>query len=803
MKRLACVGKVFLSSLLVCTMILGSSACGKKQAKQENSSVEEVDVTDMIINASDDIAELAEDEDNIDYITDDTYELLGENVYTVLRDDYEAGVLSTDEYVQDCLYVQYQDQELLDDKYRDLEVPAYHHADSLIDEYLDDLSDDTLDYYIHKLFLGDITFDSDEQISNMDFENNNVKTNIQNPFMNTVYADEGDQETSVRNLSLCEVSRNQNFIIWYTSWPGADYCTPEQAERIGDILEDSVEKYDILFNTSFDSNSKYFAKGKTYNQQISILQKRFPEFNAEDLYDNAINIYIVNFTAALAQYNTTDDKIKERVLIKIQDLFDGTPRGISTTPYILVNPSILDDSESEHQFLNHELFHHYEAYLLGGSCEYYAENTFEMEAFANFAGSLITEKTDEYGYYNEHARNWVHAPNCIMGELLHVYGEEPAGYAFYYMLYHYYMEKNDLSLVRNAIFSHQILQYLESNSTQEERVHIMQNAILDGINVDHENKNLDPITYEEPLLNPARTHDADDPSLYYMACGELYPVGVQYIELNPKENCGYALQLMIEDRKTNVGIASYFLGYSEETNQYELIDTYVSTGIPGKTYLFDTNDNIYDRYYVAIANTSYEKINQFRYQVIWNEVEIEDTEEEWTEEHTTEEDIDDSVTEEAYDVTEAPNGDDEIGRLIAQHKLTREDLPESGYISFEADVDDIGMENQLTHYYSTFYYNGNKFTRVVITEVYRNDVDDEDIEFMLSVMNESETSDYKNNGIKNGKTVTMEVKEDNVSFPNEEYDNVDSMIEYLNELGEYSSPWGGGSLKYVNFTPSL
>ena len=164
-----------------------------------------------------------------------------------IYEDYRDGNISTDEYVRYLLYAEF-DRSLLDEKYLNLPFDLSVHSEDLIDKYYNELS----------------------------------------------------TENTMINLNQVLLSKNGNFIIWYTT-TGDSKTTKENAKKIGDSLEKAVEQCKNLFNLDFKYSPNIFSKGKNYTNQLNILK-------ANDINENYINsampIYLVNYgeNSSITQY---------------------------------------------------------------------------------------------------------------------------------------------------------------------------------------------------------------------------------------------------------------------------------------------------------------------------------------------------------------------------------------------------------------------------------------------------------------------------------------------------------------------
>ena len=246
-----------------------------------------------------------------------------------LYSDYMNNNITTDEYVRYLLYTQY-DTSMLDKKYQKLlKSDSSINIEDLINKYYKELSTETLNYYAKKINLNNITFELDKENEEQTDDN---KIALSDMFIQTVYA----KSDKVTNLNKVVLSKNGNFVVWYTT-TGNSATNYESALKIADGLENTISKYDSLFNSKYNYNSNVISKGTTYKNQQKILENSNIDTN---YLESAMQIYLVNYNdSSSAQYISGYGKGKEI----LNSVFGGDNYGTIAYPYIVIKPSSFND----------------------------------------------------------------------------------------------------------------------------------------------------------------------------------------------------------------------------------------------------------------------------------------------------------------------------------------------------------------------------------------------------------------------------------------------------------------------------
>ena len=505
-------------------------------------------------------------------------------VTELLWQDFQNGELTTDEYVRYLLYTQY-DTSMLDEKYQNLlKSDDAINIEELITRYYEDLSTETLNYFAKKINLNNITFEVEKENEETKEDN---KIALADLFVQTVYA----KSDKVTNLNKAVLSKNGNFVVWYTT-TGNSATNYESAVKIADGLENTISKYDSLFKSNYSYNSNVISKGTTYKNQQKILEN----LNIDPNYlESAMQIYLVNYNdSSAAQYISGYGKVKEI----LNSVFGGDSYGTIAYPYIVIKPSSFNDFERLEQLYNHEIFHHYQRDILCGKNEcsmssdpYYSDST------ANWASALSTNKTTSSGFLNEWAQVYRFNSNSLLGRYINQYGESKAAYAMFVYLYNYSnIVDNGTQKIIDAMYKSNFLEYLEDNSTLEERKNIQKEIALKNLTLNYSNNNLNIPTESRSMTNINDTINIKKNDVYMEDVG-IGKMGLTYFAINLKSE--EAIKITID--KDNNYIDAILVAQNEN-DDYVIID---SSDNKGNQIIFDTNNyNDYRKFYLITYNNN-------------------------------------------------------------------------------------------------------------------------------------------------------------------------------------------------------
>ncbi len=496
--------------------------------------------------------------------------------------DYNQGIISTDEYVRYMLYSEY-DMNLLNDKYKFFRSNSLIHTDELINEYYDELSDETLKYYLGKINLDDVTF----ELNNENIENN--KFSFSDLIVDKVYA----KAQNVTNLNKVVLSKNGNFIVWYTT-TGDSATDYESAKKVADGLEYTVEQYERLFGYKYKYSANIVSKGNTYNNQKKILENN--GINSTYL-ESAMQVYLINYSdSSLAKYVGKTAKLGEL----FNKFKGGDSNGAIIDPYILIKPSSFDDFERLEQLYNHELFHHYQHSILCGSdiCEM-GSDPYIGEATANWASSLTTKKTNDYGFLNEWAGTARSYSNVLMGkDFVDKYSAGTVGYALFVYLNNYSSTVNDgTTKIIKSMYEDDSLKYLSDNAEREQLANIQENIALKNLTQDYSNKNLNAdknFGSKVPIESIISSTDSSNNLSNFYKQIRIPQIGVHYYLISDNSKHAFKIELT----RDNYYISIYII--SKKDGKYSIVD---SSKNSNQSITFDTNKyGDFDSLYIAISN---------------------------------------------------------------------------------------------------------------------------------------------------------------------------------------------------------
>lgn len=505
----------------------------------------------------------------------------GISVVDKIWQDYNTGKINADEYVKYMLYADY-DNDLLADKYKSNNDVDLIEIESFIDKHYDELSDETLKYYLSKINLDNITF-------KLDKENGNNIVGGLDFFIESVYA----KSENVTNLNKVILSKNGNFVVWYTT-TGDSATDYESAKKVAEGLENTIDEYTKLFGYNYSYNSNVFSKGNTYKDQLKVLENS----NIDTKYlESAMQIYLVNYTdSSLAKYVG-----RTAFLGRLWNTFKGGDEyGSVVSPYIIIKPSSFNDFERLEQLYNHELFHHYQYEVLCGhsECEV-GSDPYILESTANWASSLVTKKTTNSGFLNEWAGTSRNFSNSLMSKSFEEkHGIGNVGYALFVYLNNYSNYVNDgTSNIIKSIYQDDALEYIKKTADRDSLMKIQENIAIKNLSQDYLNKNLieDPNYHGKVPIESiiSYTNESNNLNRIYRDIG-ISTTAIQYYKIT--DNSNYAFEINLT--RDNYYIATFII--AQKDGKYTMVDKSVNDNT---NHTFNTNDyGKYDCLYMAVAN---------------------------------------------------------------------------------------------------------------------------------------------------------------------------------------------------------
>lgn len=494
--------------------------------------------------------------------------------------DFQNGEITTDEYVKYNIYAKY-DKSMLDQKYS--KIPDMGNIETLIKKYHNELSDETLQYYVEKVNLNNVTFELGKENTSSESEE---KIGLSDFFVSKVYA----KSNKVTNLNKAVLSKNGKFVVWYTTTgdSASDYNT---AKKVADGLEVTVTQYDELFESKYSYSLNFLHKGKTYENQLKVLESSGID---KSYLEGAMQVYLIEHdSSALATYYGGNG-----ILIDLFNKFvGGDKNGSIALPYIIIKPSSFSDFERLEQLYNHEMFHHYQYYVLAEKLnKEFGEDEYIFDATANWASALITNKTTTKGYLNEWAGEARRFSSDLMSkELAKTYGKDYLAYALFVYLYNYSTEVEDgTEKIIQSMYENDSLKYLQENSTTAERRGVLLDMALKNLSQDYSNKNL--IVYKE--YNSGVTIKQTIKDNAEMNNIKVNRLGIDYYTLN-KENSDF--NIYINEEKNSIKEV-YAMIISEKDGVFNKI-AWLDLN-KNERLLGTTNPINYDNVYLIVVNSS-------------------------------------------------------------------------------------------------------------------------------------------------------------------------------------------------------
>lgn len=323
------------------------------------------------------------------------------STYQKLKTDYDKGNIDVNTYFTQLVYCEY-DTEKLDEKYKsDVDTFTISNNDEimyLIENYRDKLDKDILKFYIENITLQNVVLgekESDSQIKKQSHNNKRYEIKLMS---NEDEWNTYTQNAANHHLDKVCLSRNDNFLIWYTD-TGEDAITEQQLKDISNGLEDTIREYEKIFGVEYTytplTDSVF---GKDYKNATILLEENGMSVSQ---IKESMSVYIYNSgeNNSAASYTVVDPAWYKEVL-----LYLGADKNnaIVTYPYIHINKnSFSTENESLKQLYRHELFHHFQ-YIFGQSTigKPCSINDNYSDATANLASALTCDAKTQNSFLN-------------------------------------------------------------------------------------------------------------------------------------------------------------------------------------------------------------------------------------------------------------------------------------------------------------------------------------------------------------------------------------------------------------------
>ncbi|MBQ7809631.1 MAG: hypothetical protein IJ346_01525 [Clostridia bacterium] len=363
--------------------------------------------------------------------------------------DYEEGKIDVNTYFTQLFYCEYNTAKL-DDKYKS-DYEGFTSSENkklndLIEKHGDDIDENMIKAYAEKLNMADVKIvcrdNNSPSVGSKAYKASgyNIKTltnsaNVEKTTETTTateatISEEELAKQDIQNHELDRVilSQSENFLIWYTTI-GEDAVTTEEAQSIAEGLEDTIARYNQLFDLEFDySPAIEWSISTNYKEAVKVLENNSI---SKSFLNTAMNVYIYNSGSegpAASHNKISSDGLSQAIAKFLDD-------GYVAYPYIHINRQAFNDEERLQQLYNHELFHEYQdIYARELGADYSTAPMVYSDATANMASALAAEYNTTSSFLNDWASQYFANDNTnlqsITDSVSYGYGAFPYFYAY-------------------------------------------------------------------------------------------------------------------------------------------------------------------------------------------------------------------------------------------------------------------------------------------------------------------------------------------------------------------------------------
>ena len=474
----------------------------------------------------------------------------------------------------------------LDDNYKSDELYYSTGCQSKLLELLENHKDE-LDTAIVKEYIENVTL---HNVSLGDGTAVQPQSNLEKKYEVMLLDNKEEDKSNAKNHRLDKVtlSRNENFLIWYTD-VGSDAITEEQLQQISNGLESSISKFEETFGVDYS----YFP------YQDAIFNDDYK--NAKEvLKKNGIHVNKINSAMSVYIYDTGSENILATytqpygaylILDFVVQLGLNDNDGIVTFPYIVINKKgFSPKDESLKQLYTHELFHHFQyLFCRSTSGERCVTNGY-AEGMANFASAISSGVNSTNNFLN----NWagIYTKN-VSTTLEKITDGASYGYGTFPYLYVYSKVVNNwTSTLMNAHNETDPYGYIKNNTSTKDLIKVSETVTYNTLAKKYDNKSL----YTDKnvaLTDFIRTSKVLEQTIYAGAINYYGVSGNNIIEV-------------ISGNKDYVGIKFY--GYKDGIYT-ELASSMDKIEIDLTYYVR------YDKFYVAVYNADITNSNTYTIEV--------------------------------------------------------------------------------------------------------------------------------------------------------------------------------------------
>ena len=414
-----------------------------------------------------------------------------------IKKDYESGKLNVNDYFKQLVYLEF-DSSKLDKKYNSdystLISTEQLDTPNILDEKHEELDKDIVKFYLTNKLMKNVKLVDETSLKKQSNNNNKYKV--------TQLKDENDKNNASNHfLNKVKLSRNKNFLIWYTN-TGDDAITEEQLNSIANGLEDSIIEYEKIFGVVFSYDpyvdNKYFNDDYDWAEEVLSINNL-----STNVLKTAMSVYIYDTgsSSTAASYRDEEDAKKDINRSLIFDLMDED--GIINYPYIVINKQAIEtNNESLVQLYNHELFHHFQYLYCMSTIEDRCPKNFVLtEGLANFASSRVSKVTGRNNFLNEWAGIYAQNTSNKLVEIVNYAGD--GGYALFTYFDAYYNNiANSKEILMEAHTKNDAIKYISEKTEKEDLINTINELAYKTLSQDYDNSSLfstQKINYKQEL----------------------------------------------------------------------------------------------------------------------------------------------------------------------------------------------------------------------------------------------------------------------------------------------------------------
>lgn len=506
-----------------------------------------------------------------------------------LTEAFEKGEISADTYVLQLAYSLYDVKKLNSSYKSDNDIDFAPDISRVIMQYADELSDETLEYIVEKIFMSDIKIGPDASGNTVAHKEN------WNLFLKKVYADEGEDEDESEDevkgngyditvLDKAILSRNGKFLIWYTETGNSKIKTEmveELAKTIEEISDDIGELLDI--DWAYDYSK---INASSYKDMEAVLDKCGIDKNA---IKETFPIFIYeppNTDGAAAWYAKKLRASDEFKVFKVGKIL-RVPKDIMkeltsvySMPYIVIKTSYISDMEKLKMILAHELTHHFQEIYYGDST--YNAPGFTSDTVANFVAASITENEEPNTLVNDHANDFIKNVEFYLSASMR---GKTLGYAEFVWAKSYadIVENGTRYLKESLLDDDKPFEFLYAVA-QDSYQMVLEDLAVRNITKDYEKKGFISTVFPKPKAKIGRYYDSKKYN--------ISPSGLNYYYLDTKAYRKAKPMILVN----NEGNSELFIKIIARKKQnYSLVDT-LYCKVDEQLMIIDFSEDKYKKY---------------------------------------------------------------------------------------------------------------------------------------------------------------------------------------------------------------